>query len=534
MAENAGQQRGTAPNPSTGLPRELGFMAVLAFGVACISLSSSGLLPFSKVIGIWPGSSLVLIITFAAVFCLFHAYTYAVIGSMAPQSAADYVVASRTLPRSLAFASSWTFVIFSALTAGALIAQVPQTILPIFFRLFGMLQTPIAAMLDLADAITTPENTILFGTVLVVVTFLTMLLPARIISRIMVTGLGLGVLAWVVMFFLLATAPESGFQVAWNRAMSQGNFLEHLVSAKALGMDSQAGIQPLALGGLLMSFWFFYGYMIPTFFAGEVKRPERSLLPASLGALALTWGFFIGATFLLLRLVPTEWLASESFLHQSSQFTELSMPWLPFYAMIVQPNLFIAVFVFIAWLFTLINLFQAYFFFCSRILVAWVEDGAAPASLGYIHPGLKSPLLMVLAVATVAELAVLDASLGGVVMAQVNFVFFAALTQVIPVLAATIIPFIRKDWFESSSRLVRLKIGRVPVITLVGVVTLVFLLASAALSGIFPVMGAFTLWTPVLFAALFLSGLAWYFGYRFVRSRQDRIAAKAASGVPAD
>ncbi len=115
---------------SSGLVRTIGVFGAMVFGVHCISLSSSGLIPFSWVAGVWPGSSIIGVLTVAMFFCLFHAYTYSVIGATMPRSAADYTLASRTLSAPLAFAASWTLVIFSAMVAGSLIAWIPKTAIP--------------------------------------------------------------------------------------------------------------------------------------------------------------------------------------------------------------------------------------------------------------------------------------------------------------------------------------------------------------------------------------------------------------------
>ena len=40
---------------SSGLVRTIGIFGAMVFGVHCISLSSSGLIPFSWVAGVWPG-----------------------------------------------------------------------------------------------------------------------------------------------------------------------------------------------------------------------------------------------------------------------------------------------------------------------------------------------------------------------------------------------------------------------------------------------------------------------------------------------
>ena len=44
---------------SSGLVRTIGIFGAMVFGVHCISLSSSGLIPFSWVAGVWPGSSII-------------------------------------------------------------------------------------------------------------------------------------------------------------------------------------------------------------------------------------------------------------------------------------------------------------------------------------------------------------------------------------------------------------------------------------------------------------------------------------------
>ena len=123
---------------SSGLVRTIGIFGAMVFGVHCISLSSSGLIPFSWVAGVWPGSSIIGVLTVAMFFCLFHAYTYSVIGATMPRSAADYTLASRTLSAPLAFAASWTLVIFSAMVAGSLIAWIPKTAFPVLFHTMGI------------------------------------------------------------------------------------------------------------------------------------------------------------------------------------------------------------------------------------------------------------------------------------------------------------------------------------------------------------------------------------------------------------
>src|SRR5512141_1992843 len=147
---------------SSGLVRTIGVFGAMVFGVHCISLSSSGLIPFSWVAGVWPGSSIIGVLTVAMFFCLFHAYTYSVIAATMPRSAADYTLASRTLSAPLAFAASWTLVIFSAMVAGSLIAWIPKTALPVLFRTMGIVFAN-QGFLDFATCSLSPVGIVVIG-----------------------------------------------------------------------------------------------------------------------------------------------------------------------------------------------------------------------------------------------------------------------------------------------------------------------------------------------------------------------------------
>ena len=253
---------------SSGLVRTIGTFGAMVFGVHCISLSSSGLIPFSWVAGVWPGSSIIGVLTVAMVFCLFHAYTYSVIGAAMPRSAADYTLGSRVLNAPVAFAASWTLVIFSAMVAGSLIAWIPKVAVPVLFRTMGIvLSNP--AYTSFADYSSTPTGIILIGSICTVIVFATMILPTRSILRILEVGFFLGLLAWVIIYFQLGTAPVDAFPAAWDKFMGAGSYEGRIALAEAQGMVINPNAAIMSLAGLIMGFWIFYGYYIPTFFAGR-------------------------------------------------------------------------------------------------------------------------------------------------------------------------------------------------------------------------------------------------------------------------
>jgi APA family basic amino acid/polyamine antiporter len=512
---------------SSGLVRTIGVFGAMVFGVHCISLSSSGLIPFSWVAGVWPGSSIIGVLTVAMFFCLFHAYTYSVIGATMPRSAADYTLASRTLSAPLAFAASWTLVIFSAMVAGSLIAWIPKTAFPVLFRTMGIVLAN-QGFIDFATWSATPVGIALIGTICTIITFVLMIMPTRIILRTLEIGFFLGILAWVVLYFQLGTAAKGAFPAAWDQFMGAGSYAARIQLAKDNGMVTNPNVAMMTLAGLIMGFWIFYGYYIPTFFAGEVKQAENTLIAGSWASLLVTWAIFVVAALLLQRLVPLEWIAAESYLSNAGVSDANPMPWITFYAAILKPNIILLWIVAIAWFYTLINLAQTYFFYCSRIIFAWSFDRLVPEKVCYIHPTLRSPIIAILIITLIAFVGVLDASglfwKGSVMGAQLNFVFFAVCTQLIPVLAMTLFPFTKPELFENASAFVKRKIGKVPVITIVGGITMAYLLWMLIASFLYPAVGgrigAGTLGT--LFGFI-ISGIVVFYVARAVRLKQEGI-----------
>ena len=166
--------------------------------------------------------------------------------------------------------------------------------------------------------------------------------------------------------------------------MGAGSYAARIQLAKDNGMVTNPNVAMMTLAGLIMGFWIFYGYYIPTFFAGEVKQAENTLMAGSWASLLVTWAIFVVAAILLQRLVPLEWIAAESYLSNAGVSSANPMPWITFYAAILKPNIILLWIVAIAWFYTLINLAQTYFFYCSRIIFAWSFDRLDPRE-GLLH-----------------------------------------------------------------------------------------------------------------------------------------------------
>jgi amino acid transporter len=341
-------------------------------------------------------------------------------------------------------------------------------------------------------------------------------------------GFVLGLIAWAVIIFSFLTGSADTFQANWDKYVPGGPFEQVIPTAQQLGITFDSSFGNAVVAGLLMGFWIFYGYYIPTFFAGEVKDAPKTLLQGAWGSILITWAIFAGAVLLFTRFVPQEWMAAEGWLFNNagslgSDFQ--SEPFVTFYAAVLQPNILFFLLMAVGFIYTLINLAQTYFFYASRIMFAWSFDRIVPEWVSQVHEETGSPRNAVILIAILAELGVLASAFYSVLFVQLNFVFYAAITMLVPVAAAIVYPFRKRHLWEQGAGHVRATVAGFPTMTLVGIGTFVFLCLLVASPFIWPAVGFGTQQTPgiALFVAIVIVGLVIFGASRWYRQSREGV-----------
>lgn len=515
---------------ATGLVKAIGPFAAFLFGAQCISPPSSGYITYAWLPYLWPGSDILLILTLGMIFSLVHAITYSQIGSVYPRSGADYVFASRNLTPMGAFTSNFTLSIFSGLVAGSLIAWIPSTLMSSYFFELGVL-TNQAYLVSWGTALTSGAWVFVIGSVATVVTLILMLVsPSKTIAYLKYSFY-LAMLSWVIILVSLAMSNPSSFSANWNTFMGAGNFEKVISTAQANGLTYQYSPVVASVAGLIMGFWIFYGYYIPTFFAGEVKRAPRTLFLGSVGSLIFMWALFAVGAILLTRLVPTSWLGAEGYLFYAAPSALISMPFISFYAAVAMPNIALAVVVFIGFLLSLIGLAVTYFYYVSRNFFAWSFDRLAPEKLAEVKSN-GAPWVSVLLITILAEVG-LALSTYTTIFVQINFTLFAVLCMLIPVISAIILPWKNKQAFEQAPALVNKKVGGFPLITLFGSITFAYLLWMVYASYAYPAVGGYVS-APVVtfFLGVVVVGVIIFYGAKYIRGKQGLDLKFIYSSIP--
>jgi amino acid transporter len=452
------------------------------------------------------------------IFSLVHAITYSQIGSVYPRSGADYIFASRILTPVGAFASNFALSIFSGLVAGALIAWIPSTLMSSYFFELGVL-TNQPYLTAFGSSLTSGVLVFVVGSVATLVTLGLMLISPDKTVAYLKYSFYLAMLSWIIILVSLAMSNPNSFAANWDTFMGAGNFEKVISTAQANGLTYQYSPGVASLAGLIMGFWIYYGYYIPTFFAGEVRQAPRTLFLGSVGSLVFMWALFAVGTIFLTRLVPTTWLGAEGYLFYAAPSAMTAMPFISFYAAVAVPNLALAAVVFVGFLLSLIGLCVTYFFYVSRNLFAWSFDRLVPAKLAEVKPN-GAPWVSVLLITVLAEIG-LALSIYTTIFVQLNFTLFAVLTMMVPVISAIILPWKNKQAFEQAPVLVNKKIGGFPLITLFGCITFGYLLWMVYASYAYPAVGGYVTGSVVaFFLSVVVAGVVLFYVARAVRAKQ--------------
>ncbi len=500
--------------------------ALFIFAASAIGVSFSGLLPFTWVAEVWPGANLALIILVALVAALIHAYTFAAIGSvgrmkpdgMPAAGDAGWKVAGRALDTPLAFASSWVMAVFLALGSGVVVGTIFTEVLPHFARGLAMMFES-RWLLNNLPAFTTQEGVAMFGTFGVLLVFLFLFISPQVTNRILMVGLLLTGLGWIIICVQLASATPYSFQLAWDKYMGTGVFVYQLKEARAMGLQTGFNLQAILTAGLAVGMLLFSGFFLPSYFASEAKAPQKNLLRSGVLAVVTCGALLLGGVFAAQRIIPLEWFSAQAILSQLPQYYSSTLPWLPFYAAILHPNLVLFWVVGVSWIFGLLCLAVALAYTASRILRGWASGGFLPDGVGFMHPELRSPLISVLLVCILVEAGLVAFALG--ISTKIWLPLAAACAQIVPVLALIRLPYRHKDLFEQSGTIVNRKIGPLPLVTVTGIISLVFLLAVIAFLLLSPKMAELNANAGIALLVVFVLGMAWYFLSQPYRSQPE-------------
>jgi basic amino acid/polyamine antiporter, APA family len=525
---------GAAARPSlflrnaTGLVKAWSTFDAFVYSFWSVNLITLGLYGMSFVYTVPDGQLLAAILIFG-LLTTFLVITYAMLVSVMPRTGGDYAWQSRVLGGGLGFVfaiTGWWFTLF-------LWAPIYANILNVQFFL------PLAYTLQWTGVSTFfTSQTGLFVSCLIVLAFVSVVVTMGMetYARIQKICFWIGLVGLAVVIVLLLFASQSDFQNAFNREAT------NLFGAKAgayqatIDAGTKAGYAPhdfsfFSLGPIfLLMPWLAFYLLWPNWGAtlyGEVRGAKDIRKPFW----SMFWGLWVTiglvALVLILMVKTMGWqfynAANAAFYAGTAPVGTWPYP-VMFAGWLVDNHLFQALLIivmglwFFGWAGTLFLsstrvIFAAAF---DRVLPSWAANISAKRRVPY-----GSLVLMIVPSVVISAIYSYKPSFQSVF---IDATAVLALTFFATVVAAVILPWRRKDLYDASP-IANYKVGGIPAITIVGVITGLFLLFmlyewSFNSSNLYGTSFQSTRNSVIYFVATYVVAVVIYVAARIYRSRQ--------------
>ena len=294
---------------ASGLVRGLSFLDAFGVGFMNQGLTPSMWVMISFGLGVYTGGNLILATLISALLCgVGFSLVWGILGGSMPRSGGEYIYNSRILHPLIGIAESfgnafvwimWIYVL------------APWTVDPGLVMLFQFLNMPAAA-----EFCTQPIALFLIASLANLIGLLFVVFGMKIFALVQKIIMVLAVAGTVVILLVLTFTSREAFVAAWNNLAAQYGSLDYngfLVAARST-IESAGDILPKTwnwfdtLGVMVAGSWLFaYSYCI-TFIAGEVKRPDKTIILANLSAVLVPAFFMIWLAAALYRTVGFEFL----------------------------------------------------------------------------------------------------------------------------------------------------------------------------------------------------------------------------------
>lgn len=480
---------------ATGLVREIRLRDAFGMNVSMFNIAVASAIAFALGPYLFPGSNMGEVVLFALPIGILFGLVYAFLGVAMPRSGGDYVWVSRILGPPLGFMTNFLVVIFFGM---ALLGSQPQWIttfaIPILTNFWGS-QFNLPALTSFGQWIVKPLGAAITGTVVLIVISLTSTANIRTLSRVMfwmfvVTTIGTPFLT----FGLLSIADNGQFVTAFNSyAMMHGMNTTYTAVINSAQSDGASILSHSLLAASISAIplgFFFYGGTSSPYLGGEVKNPNLSMPVTIIGAYVMSGLSMFALAIEVYRVFGYQFTSAAAYLFFSGASNNpIPLPPSIYYlTAILYPNPFLVGFLVIVLILGDVLLSFVTILLITRSMFAWGFDRILSARLASVSTRTHTPILTPVIAALGGIISVWIYNYTTVFSLVINAVLGYGIAFAIVGVAAAAFPFVKKDIFESAPKPVNVRIGKVPLISIIGILEAVVISYVLYLSYVTPAL----------------------------------------------
>lgn len=462
---------------ATGLVRELnGFDAFnLVFSAVLIPVGITQTLGFAP--AAFQGSNVMVAYILAAIVMFFFGWVYLSLTVAMPRSGGDYVWVSRMLHPSIGFVTNVTLTFVFLTWISFNFTTMLSYLAPAAFYVWG-------ASKNTVDAISSQTSQIIVSTLLTLIFAFLMSMGTKRVALYMrvlfwIVWIGMGL--WII--GLIATGGSSFEQ---NFQTMTGVSTEKIISlAEKNGYHAGSAINwGMTFLAMIYAFQTLTGFQWTGYFAGEIRNVRKTATTSIIGGLIAAALLYIFGSGLVYKAFGYNFFNALTFLgfHSPDKLppsVQYVLPALTKY--MVLPSL-LKGYIALSFLLAVLWWTPTGFMLGTRNLFAWAFDRLMPQSLADVSERFHSPVKAIFTIAVVVEIINILNVYFGLSSFLVNIIAVMSLAFIFVSLAAMLFPFTRRELFNDSPRLVKIRFLGIPFISIAGfisVLTWVFVLIVA-------------------------------------------------------
>ncbi len=520
---------------ASGLVRGLSLIDAFGVGFMNQGLTPSMWVMISLGLSVYTGGNLIIATILSAILCgIGFSLVWGILGGSMPRSGGEYIYNSRIISPLIGIAESfgnafvWVMWIY---------VLAPYTVDPGLTMVLEFLGNP-----GMAEALRTPWGMFAAATVINLIGLAFVVFGVKVFATSQKVVMALGILGTVVILLVFTFTSHQAFVQAWNELAARYGSLDFNAFLEAARTAMEEAGTPLkstwnwidTLGVMVAGSWLFaYSYAI-TFIAGEVKRPDKSIILGNLFAILTPAFFMLWLGIVLYRTVGFEFLSAAAWVDSAGGLEGYTLPWSPHFiglaAVVTQSPIVLVLMGLSFVLFSLWWVALSYLAF-PRILFAWGMDRMGPRWFTDVDPRWATPvknhiLCFILGEIGIAIYAFYQNPMTGLTVTGMEIVSVFGVTAI----AAAIFPFVKKVrhiWEASPYN--RWRILGIPVVTIGAVVNLIYLAILFVFFVLMPGLEEFTFHSVILYCVVWGLGIVWYYYWKW-RNRKIGIDVSMAYG----
>ncbi len=483
--------------------------------------------------GVFPKTNLVLAFIIAGILATSFNTAYGMLAGAYARSGGEYLYCSRTLNPLLGFvagvSSFWLGIFFTSFVPYLAFQQAIAPALKAYWA-----QTGAGWALSVGNWIAVPWHSFWVTTAFMVGFAILMSFGLNAywkLQRLVIVFGGLAMLLIIaIMLFSSHTDFVHGINHYGNLTGFKNGYAKTIAAAHANGLphghslSDTLGMLPICLTTFVLA-----GYM-----GGELRTPRKTQLFTTLGGSTFFYIILIIIALLIGKTISYEFNTSAAYL--STQFPHAygfnQSPIYTFYAFLLTSSPVLLLLMGLGLALMGLSNGPQQIIWGSRILFAWSLDRIVPAKLSWVWERTAAPVVAIVVTVICGEIVLYLYVKGTLTYFAPIIIFWADYTLVS--ITAIVIPFMKKTktfWERSGNNY---KLGPVPVISILGVVSLFYWSYVMYKGMTVDLLGANTTSNIELSAGVLLAGILYFIGVWFYRKREGMDLSRTYSQLPPD